>query len=300
VTASRRLLLATRGSAQARTQAEVVAVALRAAHPGVEVDLLPVQTTGDRRQDVPLHTIGGQGVFVKEVEQAVLDGVADLAVHSAKDLPSTLTGGLVIGAVTARRDPRDALIGYRLDDLPVGAAVATGSVRRRAQLTALRPDLAFVELRGNIHTRLDKVPEGGAIVMAVAALEVLGMVDEVAAARPFQIMDVETMVPQVGQGAVAVECRADDEATLSMLRYIEHLPTRAAVDCERAFLAELGSGCALPVGAHAVLTTSDDLRLFTFLADAGGIYQGVHEGTAEDAANWAVEAARLARGAVGA
>jgi hydroxymethylbilane synthase len=298
VTSSRRLLLATRGSAQARTQAEVVAAALRSLERGRPVELLLVQTTGDQRQDVPLHAIGGQGVFVKEVERAVLSGEADIAVHSAKDLPSTLTDGLVIGAVTTRRDPRDALIGSRLDELAVGATVATGSVRRQAQLRALRPDLVFAELRGNIHTRLEKIPEGGAIVMAVAALEVLGIVDEVTADRPLQVMGVEAMVPQVGQGAVAVQCRADDEAALAALRAIDHSPTRIAVECERAFLAELGSGCALPVGAHAVTTGADDLRLFTFLSDEGGVYHGVHEGTADDATTWAAEAARLARRAV--
>ncbi len=294
-----RVRVATRGSAQARTQAEVVAAELRAAHPGLEVELVFVQTTGDQRQDVPLHVIGGQGVFVKEVEQAVLQGRAELAVHSAKDLPSTLTEGLAIGALTKRRDARDALIGCHLNELGEGATVATGSVRRRAQLGALRPDLVFTELRGNIHTRLGKIPDGGAIVMAAAALEVLGILEDVRAERPVELFDVESMVPQVGQGAVAVECRADDGAALDALARIDHSPTRVAVDCERAFLAELGSGCALPVGAHAV-AVDDELRLLAFLADEGGIYRGVHEGSADEAVAWAAEAARLARGAVGA
>ena len=292
--------IATRGSAQARTQAEVVAAQLRAVHAGLEVELVLVETTGDRRTDVPLHVIGGQGVFVKEVQQAVLDGRADLAVHSAKDLPSTATAGLVIGAVTERRDPRDVLIGCKLNDLVAGATVATGSVRRRAQLSVLRSDLTFVELRGNIHTRLAKVPDGGAIVMAAAALEVLGILDEVAAASPVETMAVDVMVPQVGQGAVAVECAESASATRDLLAAIEHGPTRQAVDCERAFLAELGSGCSLPVGAHAVLVGEGELCLRTFLAGATGVYEGVHEGTADEAHAWAAEAAGFARQAVGA
>ena len=188
-------------------------------------------------------------------------------------------------------------IGCRLNDLRDGATVATGSVRRRAQLAVRRPDLRFAELRGNIETRLAKVPEGGAIVMAVAALEVLGLVDEVAATRTLDVVPIEVMVPQVGQGAVAVECRADDHELRAMLAAIEHRPTRTAVDCERAFLAELGSGCALPVGAHAV-ADGDSLRLLTFLAGDGGVYEGVHEGEAGEALAWAAEAARLARKAV--
>jgi len=290
--------VATRGSAQARTQAEVVAEQVRAAGDGIEVELILVETTGDQRPDVPLHTIGGQGVFVKEVQQAVLDGRADLAVHSAKDLPSASTPGLLIGALTARRDPRDALIGCRFNDLPDEATIATGSVRRRAQLGALRSDLRFVELRGNIHTRLGKVPEGGAIVMAMAALEVLGMVDELAGTTPVDPMPVDEMVPQVGQGAVAVECRMDDAAARNALAVIDDPATRQAVECERAFLAELGSGCSLPVGAHAVLLDGGGLQLRTFLAGPGGTYEGVHEGAAEEAGRWAVDAAQLARRAV--
>ena len=164
-------------------------------------------------------------MFVKEVQQAVLDGRADLAVHSAKDLPSTPTPGLVIGALTSRRDPRDALIGCMFNDLAEGATVATGSVRRRAQLAARRPDLQFIELRGNIHTRLGKVPEHGAIVMAMAALEVLGISDELAAATAVDAMAVEVMVPQVGQGAVAVECATGDVDTLGRLASIDDEPT---------------------------------------------------------------------------
>lgn len=250
------LRLATRGSRQARAQSTAVAVLIEE-HTGRPVELIAIETTGDVRTDVPLHVIGGQGVFVKEVQRAVLDGRADLAAHSAKDLPSATTDGLVIGAFCERRDASDVLIGSTLDALPLGATVATGSVRRRAQLSLVRPDLRFQELRGNIDSRLSKVPEGGAIVMAAAALQILGMLDRVA-----EVLPPETFVPAVGQGCVAVECRTGDVDTISALKAIDHVQTRHDVEVERAFLAELGSGCSLPVGAHAA-----DGLLRTFLAD---------------------------------
>jgi len=225
-----------------------VAEALTDAHPGLPVELVFVETLGDRTQtdEVPLHTIGGLGVFVKEVQLAVLRGDADLAVHSAKDLPSAMTDGLHLAAFCKRRDSRDALVGSTLAGLPIGATVATGSVRRRAQLAVARPDLRFIELRGNIHTRLGKVPPGGAIVMAVAALEVLGLTD-----RIDDYLPPDRFVPSPGQGAVAVECRADDDSTIEIVGSIDDPTTRRSVEVERAFLAELGSGCSLPVGAHA-------------------------------------------------
>jgi len=250
------LRLATRGSRQALGQARAVAAAIEAA-TGTSVEFVLIETTGDRRLDVPLHTIGGQGVFVKEVQRAVLDGRADLAVHSAKDLPSTPAEGLSIVAFTERRDPRDVLVGSTLADLPQGATVASGSVRRRAQLARIRPDLDFVELRGNIDTRLTKIPDGGAIVMAAAALQILELTDRIA-----EHLSIDEFVPAVGQGCVAVETRADDEATAALVLAVDHQATRRAVEVERAFLAELGSGCSLPVGAHAA-----DGVLRTFLAD---------------------------------
>ncbi|MFM2072239.1 MAG: porphobilinogen deaminase [Actinomycetota bacterium] len=257
----RTIRIATRASAQARTQSESVARAIEAAHPDLSVELVFVDTTGDQRHDVPLHTIGGQGVFVKEVQWAVLDGRADIAAHSAKDLPSSAVDdasvALTIGAFCERRSSADALIGSRLTDLAEGATVATGSVRRRAQLVAVRPDLTFVELRGNIQTRLTKVPAGGAIVMAVAALEILGLTDLIDDELP-----VEPFVPAVGQGCVAVECLADDHATLQVLAAVDHAGSRHDVQVERAFLATLGTGCSLPVGAHV-----RDGVLSAFLAD---------------------------------
>jgi hydroxymethylbilane synthase len=249
--------LATRGSQQASTQAQAVADQLHEA-TGRAAELVIVETTGDRRQDVPLHVIGGQGVFVKEVQQAVLAARADAAVHSAKDLPSVSADGLVLAAYTRRRDPADALVGRSLDDLAEGATIATGSVRRRAQLGLVRPDLQFVELRGNIATRLGRIPDDGAIVMAVAALEVLGQTDRVA-----ERLDPVTFVPAVGQGCVALDVRAGDDETIALLASIDDPSTRHAVEVERAFLAELGAGCSLPVGAHAA-----DGRLHTFLASS--------------------------------
>ena len=211
-----------------------------------DVQTMLVATTGDRLADAPISAIGGKGVFVKEVQAAVLDGRADLAVHSAKDLPAATPEGLVIAAVPRRADPRDALVGCRLSELRPNAVVATGSARRRVQLRGIRPDLAFAELRGNIGTRLAKAAGYDAVVIAQAALERLGEHPPVA-----DVLDCEVMVPQVGQGALAVECREDDRRARELLAAIEDAPTRRAVDAERAFLAALGGDCTLPAGAHA-------------------------------------------------
>lgn len=278
--------IATRGSAQATAQTEAIARLLRGAHPDRDVELVVVETTGDIRRDVPLHQIGGQGVFVKEVQHAVLEGRADIAVHSAKDLPAAQAEGLVIAAFGERRDSRDALIGARLDELAIGAQVASGSVRRRAQLAQQRPDLDFVELRGNIATRLSRIPEGGAIVMAVAALEILGMTDQIA-----EILDPSWMVPMIGQGAVAIECRSSDVATAALLHAIDHQPTRRAIELERAWLAAVGAGCTAPVGAHFA---SDVLE--TFLDGPAGIVRSSHSCRSLDEASAAGRADVLAAG----
>lgn len=253
--------IATRSSAQARAQSEHVGALIQSAHAGVTVEYIYVDTQGDLNATTPLHQMGGQGVFVKEVQRAVLDGRADIAVHSAKDLPSQPADGLVIGAIGERRTPNDALVGARLDELAQGATIATGSVRRRAQLLQVRPDLNFVDLRGNIQTRLSKIPAGGAIVMAVAAMEILGITDQIAETLP-----LELAVPMVGQGSVAVECRHDDSSTLNILSLIDHAPSRRAVEAERSFLFVLGAGCSLPVGAH--LSTDGVFR--AFMADDAG------------------------------
>ena len=212
-------------------------------------DLVFVDTLGDRTQSLgtPLHEIGGQGVFVKEVQAAVLEGRADFAVHSAKDLPSSPTPGLSIVAVPVRGDARDVLVGKALADIPVGGSVATGSVRRRALLAAARPDLVFSELRGNINTRLEKAKGFDAIVMAYAPLQRMGLEHHVA-----EVLSPHRMLPMVGQGAIAIECRSDDADVFAALRLINDPDSETALITERAFLAELGTGCDLPVAALAV------------------------------------------------
>lgn len=283
--------IATRSSAQATAQAAALGRQLvaRAGDAGtvVDIELVFVDTLGDRRTDVPLHSIGGQGVFVKEVQHAVRRGNADLAVHSAKDLPAQPTDGLIIAAFAARRSAHDALIGASLGDLAEGATVATGSVRRAAQLRAVRPDLRFTELRGNIHTRLSKLPPGGAVVMAVAALEILGITDRIA-----EVLPVERFVPSPGQGAVAVET-GDNTAMIELAALVDHPPTRAAVQAERALLATLGSGCSLPVGAHV-----DGLGVLHGFLAGPDHHQSVvrHEQLPNDGAQWEARAAAMARG----
>jgi hydroxymethylbilane synthase len=258
----RPLRIATRTSPLARWQAERVATLLGA--PSRAVELVEITTSGDRRIDVPIHAVGGTGIFSAEVSAAVADGRADLAVHSAKDLPSVLGPGLVLAAVPERADPRDALVGSRLDDLPTGARVATGSVRRRAQLAAVRPDLEFHELRGNMGTRLAKAADFDAIVVAAAAFDRLGWGD-----RLSEVLPVATMLPQVGQGALAVEIRAADEATAAVLATIDRPALRTAVEAERAFLTALGGGCQLPCGALAEVA-GDEVRVDGLLPATDG------------------------------
>jgi hydroxymethylbilane synthase len=254
------LRVATRGSVLARWQAERVVALL-----GGDAELVLVTTTGDVRSDTPIHAMGGTGVFVKEVQQAVLDGRADIAVHSAKDLPpSDSPNGLVLASVPERADPRDALVGSTFDALPAGALIGTGSVRRRAQLVALRPDLTFAELRGNITTRLDKAAEFDAIVVAAAALERLALLE-----RATEVLAPDVMMPQVGQGALAVECRAGDELTVRRLAGIDHTLHHRELDAERAFLARLGSGCNLPCGALGE-STGDDIVFRAMIASPDG------------------------------
>jgi hydroxymethylbilane synthase len=227
----------------ARWQAKRVATFL-----GGDAELVLVTTSGDRDQTSDLHALGGRGVFTKEVQQALLDGRADVAVHSAKDLESVTPAGLSLVAIPERADPRDALVGSTLDDLPTGGRVGSGSVRRRAQLAAARPDLLFGPLRGNIETRLRKRAEleYDAVVVAYAALVRLGLASEAT-----EVLDPDIVLPQAAQGALAAECRADDARTLARLRAIDDHDAHRAVDAERAFLAALGGGCSLPCGALA-------------------------------------------------
>lgn len=246
MTARRALRIATRGSPLALWQANAVAARLHG-----DAEIVVIKTEGDRRTDRPLTELAGRGVFTSEVQEAVRDGRADLAVHSAKDLPSApelQAPDLVLACIPERADPRDCLVGSTLDGLRQGAVVGTGSVRREALLRSLRPDLTFVGLRGNIATRLARVGELDAVVGAVAALTRLELTDKIDEA-----FDPKTFVPQVGQGAIAVEARRDDTATLDRLALIDDADAHKCVLAERAFLATLGGGCDAPVGAHAVL-----------------------------------------------
>jgi hydroxymethylbilane synthase len=254
------LRAATRGSRLARLQTDLVAEML-----GVDIEPVVVDTQGDRQTGVPIWELGGRGVFVKEVQAAVLDGRADFAVHSAKDLPSSTPEGLTLASVPSRADARDALVGLRFDALPPGARIGTGSVRRRAQLAWLRPDLTFAGLRGNMDTRLSKAGGFAAIVVAAAALDRLARMSEVA-----EVLPTGVMIPQVGQGALAVECRVDDDDMRNALAAIEHGPSRRAVDAERAWLAEVGGGCDLPVGAHATVDAGGGITLTAMIGTPDG------------------------------
>ncbi len=285
------LRAATRGSALARWQTDHVGELLAAAtNRGVSPVVL--STAGDRDTSTPLHVIGGKGVFVKEIQAAVLDGRADIAVHSAKDLPAETPLGLTLACVPTRADARDVLVGCSLGELVPGAVIGTGSVRRRAQLDALRPDLRFAELRGNIDTRLGKIGEFDAIVMAAAALDRLGRTPEVV-----DRLDVDVMIPQVGQGALAVECRVDDTATIALLASIEDPVARVEFDAERAFLSELGGDCDLPAGAHARVV-DDGVEMRAFLSNGAGVHAR-EEGAGSDGQELGRGLARALRGRVG-
>ncbi|RJX31056.1 MAG: hydroxymethylbilane synthase [Desulfarculus sp.] len=247
------LIIATRGSRLALAQARWVAGQLKRLAPGLAVAFAVIKTTGDKILDVPLAQVGGKGLFVKEIEDALLAGRAHLAVHSMKDVPSELPPGLVLAAVSRREDPRDVLISRAAGDiagLPQGAMVGTSSLRRQAQLKALRPDLTMKALRGNVDTRLKKMDELGlaAVVLAAAGLSRLGLTDAPATPIP-----VETMLPAVGQGALGLETRAGDAATRELVERLNHPDTAAAVAAERAFLARLEGGCQVPIAGHARL-----------------------------------------------
>jgi len=279
------LHIATRQSSLALAQADLVAGGLREAWPDLTVVLVPVATEGDRRRDVSTGEIGGKGVFTAAVQEAVLAGRADVAVHSAKDLPAAQVPGLVLAAAPRRADPRDALAAREplrgLDELPLGAVVGTGSPRRVALLRWLRPDLEVVPLRGNVETRLHKARGGelDAVVLAMAGLQRLGIADEPATGDGGRDagtgldwivpLDPEVFTPAPGQGSLAVEARADDTRTLGLLSALTDPPSRVALRGERAFLARLGGSCTLPAGA--LLTEGNGrLELQGFLAAPDG------------------------------
>ncbi len=247
------LRIATRKSQLALWQAEHVAALLRRAHAGLAVELVPMVTQGDRIQDRSLAAIGGKGLFIKELEVALEEGRADIAVHSMKDLPGELPEGLDIAAVLERADARDALLtasGAGLGELPRGARVGTSSLRRQAQLLAARPDLRIETLRGNVDTRLRRLDAGGmdAIVLACAGLIRLGLESRITAR-----LDPKICLPAVAQGAIGIECRRDDARTQGLVTMLDHQATRTAVDAERAFAHRLGGSCQSPIAAHASL-----------------------------------------------
>jgi hydroxymethylbilane synthase len=251
------LRVATRKSQLALWQAEHVAALLRQAHAGLQVELVPLLTQGDRIQDRSLAAIGGKGLFIKELEVAIEEQRADIAVHSMKDVPAELPSGFEIAAVLPRADPRDALISVaavaRLEDLPRGACVGTSSLRRQAQLCALRPDLRIVALRGNVDTRLRKLDEGtmDAIVLACAGLTRLGLESRITAR-----LDPKVCLPAVSQGIIGIECRSGDARTRALLSALEHSATRIAMQAERSFAARLGGSCQSPIAAYAELDAS--------------------------------------------
>jgi hydroxymethylbilane synthase len=254
------LRIGTRGSKLALWQANYVADRLRCLPSAPAVELVIIQTVGDQVRDVPLAQIGGDGVFTKEIQRALLDGAVDVAVHSLKDLPTTHVEGLRLAAVPERGPAGDVLISRRhrsFTELPAGAVVATSSLRRRAQLIHRRPDLCLVNIRGNVETRLRKLAEHDldALVLAQAGLERLGLADVIG-----EILDPDWMLPAVGQGALGLECRADDSAALALLEPLNHAVSHQAVLAERALLRCLGGGCQVPIGALTTIT-GDTLTL---------------------------------------
>lgn len=280
-----KVTIATRGSKLALWQANHIKDRIEAHHPGTVVELLQIKTTGDKILDVPLAKVGGKGLFVKEIEEALLDGRADLAVHSMKDVPVELPQGLVIGVIPEREDNTDTLLSMRfggLDALPRGAVVGTSSLRRAAQLRALRPDLEIRDLRGNVDTRLRKLEEGqfDAIVMATAGLRRLGLAaPEMAALAP------PLFLPAVAQGALGIEFHEDGPMG-EFLEFLDHEESAITVSAERGFLTGLDGGCQVPIAAWAELREDGErVRLYGFLADVdgSGAIRREAEGDAEDA-----------------
>lgn len=291
--------IATRRSPLAKWQANHVRDLLLAREPGVEVVLHELMTRGDRILEVPLAEVGGKGLFVKEIEDALLNREAEIAVHSMKDLPALLAPGLVLASVPVREDPRDALCSPKfktLDQLPKGARVGTSSLRRSAQLKAMRPDLRLEMVRGNVETRLRKASEElDAVVLAYAGLRRLGLAD-----RATQVFSPEEMLPAVAQGALALEARADDAATLKRLAVLEDPGTRFRIEAERGFLARIEGGCQVPIAGHATLE-GGQLRFRALVASLDGtrIIRGERSGPTSEARAMGVAVAEelLSRGA---
>jgi hydroxymethylbilane synthase len=288
----KRLRIATRRSRLALWQAEHVAAHLRAAHRDIEIELVPIVTEGDRILDRTLAAIGGKGLFIKELEVAMQEGRADLAVHSMKDVPADLPPGMMIATVLERADPHDAFVSLQFSDiaaLPRGARVGTASLRRQCQLRHRRPDLDIRPLRGNLDTRLRRLDEGeyDAIVLAAAGLRRLGLAQRIRAT-----VDARDSLPAVGQGVVGIQCRGDDTATRNLLAPLEHAATRLCLEAERAFAARLGGSCQSPIAAFAEL--SDDgilLRGLVGAPDGSVLFADRISGAATDGPRLGVELA---------
>jgi hydroxymethylbilane synthase len=275
--------IATRASRLALWQAERVRDGLRAAHPDLIVELAPMTTQGDRLAGASLAAAGGKGLFVEDLESAIADGRADLAVHSMKDMPARMNAGFVIAAVLQRADARDALVSgrhARLGDLGPGELLGTSSLRRRSQLKSLQPALEIVPVRGNVDTRLRRLDEGrfAALVLAIAGLERLGLGDRISDRLP-----VEVCLPAVGQGVIGVECRDGDNRAHDLVAVLEHAPTRVCLGAERAFAAALGGSCQSPIAGYAELR-GDQLRLrgYVGLPDGSRALRGERAGSAGD------------------
>jgi hydroxymethylbilane synthase len=265
----RRIRIGTRGSRLALIQTRSIVDAIERRHPEAEVEVVIIQTQGDRVLDRPLAAIGDVGVFIKEIETALLEEAVDLAVHSMKDLPSKLTADLALAATTERVDPRDVLVAKNassLETLPRGGTVATGSLRRRSQLLALRPDLTVEDLRGNVPTRIEKLDRSNwdGILLAGAGLERLGLQERIRSHIP-----VDVMLPAVGQGALALETRASDGELMEALAFLSHRETERAVASERSFLARLEGGCRVPIAAYAEVR-GGSLRLRGYVGAVDG------------------------------
>ena len=283
------LIIGSRGSRLALWQAEWVKAGIVALHTQVRVHIEIIKTSGDVMKDAPLSMIGGKGVFTKEIEDALLDRRIDLAVHSLKDLPTTLPEGLIIAAIAEREDARDALVlraGSSLahpsiKKLPEGSVVGTSSLRRLAQMKHLRDGLGIKDLRGNVDTRLRKLDAGhyDAVILAAAGLRRLGFAHRISAP-----ISTAEMLPAVGQGALAIETRGDDSAVINLLKPLDHAQTHAACVAERALLRALGGGCQLPIAAHAIVS-GDILRIEGLVAGLSGdvVIRDAHEGKASEA-----------------
>ena len=292
--------IATRKSALALWQAEFVKAELERFHADVRVELVPMSTQGDIILDTPLAKIGGKGLFVKELEQAMLDGRADIAVHSMKDVPVEFPQGLALHTICEREDPRDAFVSNNfanLSELPQGAIVGTSSLRRQCQIKALRPDLDIRDLRGNVNTRLGKLDDGqyDAIILAAAGLIRLEMESRIA-----DYIEPEVSLPANGQGAVGIECRIDDEVTKALLAPLEHTQTRIRVNAERSMNRYLEGGCQVPIGAYALVDGEQvHLRGLVGAIDGSEILRDEISGHVDDAEKLGVELAKklLAQGA---